>query len=219
MPSPRATRSARLTYELNVGDRVVQSGQQGDLGDAPDSTNHFNNAPMTAYPGVPARYPTVYRNTPAGATPGPMHWDPTKQAWLGTRVSAPSWTRISRRTRTWRPTSIRPSMRPIADRFDDGLIYQTLGLPKCAYTDFKYRVHVANAIEQWFFNAWFDFNHDGDWEDALQCRDRFRRSHRGARVGGPGSSPEPGAWGLHDHNPGLCSPWTRRTPIAPCGCA
>ncbi len=103
-----------VSYELNVGDRVVQSGHPGDLGDAPDSTNHFNNAPMTAYPAVPARYPTVYRNTPAGATPGPMHWDPTKQAWLGTRVSAPSWTRISRRTRTWRPTSIRPSMRPIA---------------------------------------------------------------------------------------------------------
>lgn len=42
-----------------------------DLGDAPDSSNHFG-APMLAYTGVPAAFPTVF-DSPPGQPRGPKH--------------------------------------------------------------------------------------------------------------------------------------------------
>ncbi len=56
-----------------------------DLGDAPDSTNHAG-APMTAYFAGPvgANFPTVY-GPGTGPVPGPNHWFPKVDAWLGAR--------------------------------------------------------------------------------------------------------------------------------------
>ena len=45
-----------------------------DLGDAPDSTNHFG-ANMAAYPGVQANFPTVF-DVATGADQGPLHRNP-----------------------------------------------------------------------------------------------------------------------------------------------
>ena len=62
---------------------VTLTVRGSDLGDAPDSTNHAAT-PMTAYAGVPARFPTVV--DPAAPPDGPMHLAP-RPFHLGVNVS------------------------------------------------------------------------------------------------------------------------------------
>lgn len=139
---------------------------ESDLGDAPDSTNSFGAA-MTAYPwGVPADYPTVFL---AGSPPeGPIHLSPATVAYLGQTV-----------TQEWEadigfdqdPTNniIPPTNQSDLDLADDGLLNLPLNLPNCTLTTLKYLVNVITPSANLYFNAWADWNRDGDWNDTLTC--------------------------------------------------
>jgi hypothetical protein len=153
--------------ELNFGN--YQERPLGDLGDAPDNTNHFG-AVMMAYPGVQARYPTVYGDPPAGTTRGPLHLKPRALAWLGKYVSL-EWDADQRPDEDVITNLAPPANRPNRDLYDDGVRPALMTLPNCATTTFKYDVNVlAPGIQRWYTNVWMDFNRDGDWQDSFQCQ-------------------------------------------------
>jgi len=153
----------RWVYEIHE----AHEGES-DLGDAPDSTNNFGVA-MTAYPwGVQANYPTVYLT---GSPPhGPIHTAPTAVAHLGQMV-----------TQEWEadigfdqdPTNnILPrNNQANRDLADDGLLNLPLKMPHCIQSKFKYLVNVITPNVTLYFNAWADFNRDGDWDDSFNCPD------------------------------------------------
>jgi hypothetical protein len=139
----------------------------GDLGDAPDSTNHMGVA-MTAYPpggpmGVQANFPTVFQ----GPFPfGPMHLNP-QPIHLGPAVSMEQDADLPPDMDG--PTNILPPAN-LADQdgFDDGVL--PFQLKPCQMNRFQYIVTVnAPVVPQMFVNVWFDWNRDGDWDDTLQC--------------------------------------------------
>ncbi|MGE5603295.1 MAG: M12 family metallo-peptidase, partial [Nitrososphaerales archaeon] len=162
----RETAPGSTIHDLNFGN--YQERRTGDLGDAPDNTNHFGSA-MTAYPLVPARYPTVYGDPPRGGTRGPLHLQPRAQAWLGPNVSL-EWDADLPPDSDIFTNLNPPANRANRDRFDDGLAPADLQLPDCAVTSFKYRVRVNVPIQRWYTNVWMDFNRDGDWLDKLECQ-------------------------------------------------
>jgi hypothetical protein len=144
----------------------------GDLGDAPDSTNH-PGAAMLAYPGVPAAFPTVY-DPMTGFPSGPLHLNVKTDSWLGQTVSAEHDADLP-----FDADGIL-NIRPVAndpdnDWFDDGVFPANAGgviaLPQCQPTMFNYIVTGAPAVvpHPAFVNVWFDWNHDGDWQDVLTC--------------------------------------------------
>ncbi len=147
-------------------------GDSSDLGDAPDSTNHVGKA-MTAYPaggppGVGARYPAVF-DPLTGLPKGPLHVQPRADSWLGERVTLEkdadqlpdedAVTNIDPRTDT-----------PDRDKADDGAKVP-VPAPHCVRTVFKYTVTIAAGAPKVgrYVNVWFDWNRDGDWEDAFEC--------------------------------------------------
>ena len=151
----------------------IAAAPPGDLGDAPDSTNHFGVG-MLAYPLVPARYPTVF-DPATGAPQGPLHINPVANGWLGAAVSretdadllpdADGITNIDP-----------PANAPNRDRFDDGVPPVNpagIALPQCQRTQFRFIVTGAAAVPAptGFVNVWFDWNRDGDWEDIFTCVD------------------------------------------------
>ncbi len=151
---------------------------ESDLGDAPDSTNSYGTAagpvPMTAYPkggppGIQANYPSVFQ---LGSPPfGPKHIQPRAMAHLGENVSleVEADTGLDED-----PVNniIPPNDVPDKDRYDDGLLGLPLHLPHCTQTKFRYIVNKITAADvELYFNAWLDFNRDGDWDDSLMCAD------------------------------------------------
>ena len=187
--------------------RAACSEAEADLGDAPASQNNHGNIPMTAYPAFPpwpavtAAFPTVY--LPLAST-GPRHHFSQVDSWLGTAVTGES-------NADWLPdqdgqTNISPTI-DLADTdsiatptgFDDGLSPLTVLLP-CQPFPLVYTVTVASSgpVFPRYVNAWFDWNHDGDWNDTLTC---------------PGGQPAP-EWAVQDQvlllgqgiHPGLASP-------------
>lgn len=142
-----------------------------DLGDAPDSTNHAG-AGMTAYPGVPANFPTVY--DPATGLPrGPRHANPGADSWLGASISP-------ERDADLLPDAdgvrniVPPADDPDNDWFDDGVFPANpndIKLPQCQQTSFNYIVTGAAVVitPTTYVNVWIDFNRDGDWADTLNC--------------------------------------------------
>jgi uncharacterized repeat protein (TIGR01451 family) len=148
-----------------------------DLGDAPDSTNHFAPITMTAYGGTPpvlATYPTVYSDT---ITPvrGPMHVYP-RPFHLGRRVSFEV------------EADVGPDMDPVnniiplkdianRDRWDDGLDPSKVAFKHCEVTRFPVVVSIApqalpllrpsNGLG--YLNVWLDGNRNGDWDDVHDC--------------------------------------------------
>src|SRR5689334_18847464 len=92
LPLPRRLALIALTSLLALSLLIptlslaqVSTTPPGDLGDAPDSTNHFGVG-MAAYPAVLARYPTVF-DPATGAPSGPLHINPAGNGWLGAAVS------------------------------------------------------------------------------------------------------------------------------------
>jgi hypothetical protein len=135
-----------------------------DLGDAPDSTNHFGMA-MSAYSGVQANFPTVFH--PA-APHGPRHLNPGAGVWLGPNITKEVDADLlpdQDGVRNIYP----PNDDPNNDAADDG-IPNGIVLPQCQQTDFDYIV-TSTAAGNVYVNVWFDFNHDGDWADTLTCFD------------------------------------------------
>jgi uncharacterized repeat protein (TIGR01451 family) len=163
----REVQPGTVLQDIDFGNQ--QRGQLGDFGDAPDSTNHAGAA-MTAYPLVPARYPTVFRDPPPGTTRGPAHAQPRAQAWLGRGVSL-EWDADVPPDEDIITNLVPPADRADRDRYDDGIQPAELKLPNCAPASLKYDVHATlGGIRQWYANIWMDFNRDGDWEDKFECR-------------------------------------------------
>jgi uncharacterized repeat protein (TIGR01451 family) len=144
-----------------------------DLGDAPDSSNHFGAA-MTAYAGVPARYPTVF-DPATGADQGPRHYHPRPfhlgklVSWEGEADLGPD----QDLTNNLRP----PANVADRDRFDDGTVPPLWPLEHCRITKVPVQVYISPAAYGWFkqaerkgfLNVWIDGNRDGDWADGVQC--------------------------------------------------
>jgi uncharacterized repeat protein (TIGR01451 family) len=134
-----------------------------DLGDAPDSTNHPNK-PMTAYPSVPAKFPTVF-DPATGLPQGPKHLQPKGLAWLGPDVSFENEADLLPDADG--VTNIDPTNNAAnQDKFDDGVVLP-IAIPMiCGQTQFKYTV-TSTVAAKLYVNIWFDFNRDGDWNDPL----------------------------------------------------
>lgn len=136
-----------------------------DFGDAPDSTNHFTSTMKTYGGTVQANFPTVFDGDPV---PGPKHIAPKAEAWLGEAVSLEQDADLFDDYDT--VNNIYPPAN-VADRdwFDDGVAVDNLALPECGTTVFTYTVNSVGTLSDWYVNAWFDFNQDGDWEDTFEC--------------------------------------------------
>ncbi len=144
-----------------------------DLGDAPDSTNHFTKT-MEAYVGIKAHFPTVF-DPATGAEQGPMHIFP-RPFHLGQLVSqevdadrGPDQDAIH---------NILPRFdRANLDRFDDGIQPRTLNFSDCQATTIPVEVFIgpnaaallAQSDHKGYINIWLDSNRDGDWADAVPC--------------------------------------------------
>jgi hypothetical protein len=144
------------------------SAMLGDLGDAPDSTNHYATSAMTAYPAVSANFPTVFDEA-TGVPVGPMHWFPKQDHWLGVDVSTEADADLLPDNDGL--TNIDPTM-DLANRdfYDDGLL-SPISLPNCQLTSIQYSVRIVSAATIRYVNAWIDFNRDGDWADSMTCID------------------------------------------------
>lgn len=144
-----------------------------DLGDAPDSTNHFG-VPMSAYPTVQANYPTVF--DPALGLPiGPMHRHP-RPFHLGQNVSREAGADIGPDQDPL--NNLEPAANdPDNDRFDDGINPNAWSLAHCQTRVIPVRVFISPQAVNWFqqqgtpayLNVWLDGNRDGDWADGFNC--------------------------------------------------
>jgi hypothetical protein len=126
-----------LAFELTT---IEVEQPRHDLGDAPDSSNSVGAA-MTAYPGVPANFPTAYQG---GAVPaGPLHKQPQSMAFLGSAVSLENEADTGP---DQDPTNnIQPAANaPDLDLADDGVVVP-LALPNCQWTSFNYTVTCPAA--------------------------------------------------------------------------
>lgn len=142
-----------------------------DLGDAPDSTNHHGTG-MTAYPGVPANFPTVFDSAPDR---GPSHDNP-RPAHLGRGVTLER--EADQGFDTDGPNNIEPRPdRPDLDEQDDGLDRSELTFNHCQTARLPIWVSLSPAATTvlsetdgiGYLNVWVDSNRDGDWADALEC--------------------------------------------------
>ncbi len=179
--SPQAVIYAAPDIAVGQGAAIAN----GDGGDAPDSTNH-GGLPNTAYPGVPAKFPTVWEVSAPDAS-GPYHLDTTK-AWLGNSVSSEA--DADKMPDADGGTNILNGGADIAneDKGDDGwLNVDSAIFNDCRESVLKVRLGgAANATvpitdpvnfvkKPMFLNAWFDGNRDGDWADSKRCLDKEGR--------------------------------------------
>jgi uncharacterized protein YegL len=144
------------------------AGQMPDLGDAPDSSNHFGTS-MTAYTApltVTAAFPSVF-DTTTGLPPGPNHLSPDTDVWLGYDVSREADADLPPDEDL--ETNIEPLLDlPNQDLHDDGPVFP-FALPACDETGVEFVVTVAAGPSTRYVNLWVDYNQDGDWEDLVQC--------------------------------------------------
>lgn len=141
-----------------------------DLGDAPDSDNHFST-PMHTPSGAVAHFPTVY-NPPGGSPSGPLHHR-ADLMHLGEAVS------FERQADFGPDTDMVNNILPPVDaadldRFDDGLLNKgQLTFEDCQPETLILRVYmdstIADTLDRAFVNVWFDSNRDGDWGDVHEC--------------------------------------------------
>ena len=146
-----------------------------DVGDAPDSTNHFG-VNMAAYPGTQANFPTVF-DPATGADQGPLHRNP-HPFHLGPRFSIEGDADVLV-DQDGAHNIVPPANDPDNDRADDGVLINQIVFSDCATTVIPMKVyigpdaaaffaaHVGNGIG--YLNAWVDANRDGDWGDVRQC--------------------------------------------------
>ncbi|MBD3288621.1 PKD domain-containing protein, partial [candidate division KSB1 bacterium] len=167
--------AGRVDVDYDPGENIVivfKNEKTGDdelfdLGDAPDGSNH-SGLSMDAYPGVSARFPTVF-DPATGLPQGPRHMQPKADAWLGPNVSGELDADIMPDNDGL--TNIDPPNNA-ADRdgFDDGLLFP-VSLPSCKLWNifFKVTIPPGSAGVDRYVNVWFDWNRDGDWDDTFSC--------------------------------------------------
>jgi len=159
-----------LQEQPKLGALIVLIILLNDYGDAPDSSNHFG-VNMTAYaPNVTANFPTVF-DPATGAPPGPKHKNGLP-LHLGPLVSG-EWNADRFLRRNLDPSADLADL----DLRDDGVDPLTLNFQHCVPTTIPFQVTVnqtavdyfASSGETAYLNIWLDGNHDGDWEDVLDC--------------------------------------------------
>jgi len=171
----RSLAAGLFALALLVPSLALAASPLSDLGDAPDSTNHFGTV-MAAYPlaGVTARFPTVF-DPATGAPQGPKHLDITAQYWLGAGVSREDEADTGADGDGVNNITPPPSPgTPNQDRLDDGVFPLSpsgISLPQCGSTQFRYiaTAPATATLPRGYVNVWFDFNRDGDWQDTLTC--------------------------------------------------
>ncbi|HAJ34919.1 MAG TPA: hypothetical protein DCL15_04390, partial [Chloroflexi bacterium] len=142
-----------------------------DVGDAPDATNHFAGAAMTAYPGVPAAFATVL--DPALPEQGPAHANPLP-FHLGKGVSREANADIGPDAD---PTNnlLPPVNIANRDHFDDGVAVGRLVFSNCVKAEAPVQVFIAPGmaaqLEQGvgYLNIWVDGARNGNWRDVAEC--------------------------------------------------
>lgn len=137
-----------------------------DLGDAPDSTNHFGVV-MEAYPGTQAHFPTVFDQT-TGSPPGPKHLNRPLHYHLGPNISSEREADIGGDMDGI--NNIVPSANnPNNDNFDDS-ITSPGAFPHCQLRTITYNVTViAGGTSTAYFNLYLDWNRNGQWGDTPLC--------------------------------------------------
>ncbi len=167
-------RVTRLVWPLLLALSLALAGHAGialgreaasatpDLGDAPDSTNDAG-ATMTAYPGVPAAFPTTFATYQRADPPGPLHHNDRLGFYLGTAISAEG------EADTGPDDDGRNNIDPAADRAgqdgaDDGLTLPER-LPHCELVNatFYLTLPAGQPAAQTYVNLWVDWNRDGRW--------------------------------------------------------
>jgi plastocyanin len=139
-----------------------------DLGDAPDSSNHFGVV-MTAYPGVQANFSTVF--DPSAISPGPAHARP-RHFHLGRGVSLEPDADLGPSPNIHPPTNSADG-----DTFDDGAAPSMWNLAHCQPATIDVRIFISPQAAAWFqqnnlrgyLNGWIDGTRDGDWGDVVGC--------------------------------------------------
>lgn len=142
-----------------------------DLGDAPDSSNHFG-VPMQAYPGVMANFPTVF--DPATGLPiGPRHLRP-QLFHLGPDVSIEA--EADQGADSDGVNNIDPPANVAnQDLFDNGSLLTLTGQCQPALADVEVTVSPKALAEfsstdpYAYLNIWLDWSYDGDWDDLFIC--------------------------------------------------
>jgi len=159
-----------LEQQPKLGALIVLLILLNDYGDAPDSSNHFG-VNMTAYaPNITARFPTVF-DPATGAPPGPKHKNGLP-LHLGPLVSG-EWNADRFARRNLDPSADLADL----DIRDDGVDPLTLSFQHCVPTTINFQASVSQkAVDEFaangttaYLNIWLDGNHDGDWEDVLDC--------------------------------------------------
>ncbi len=144
-----------------------------DLGDAPDSTNH-DTAPMTAYPAVPAKFPTVF-DPATGSPQGPKHLH-TRPFHLGQLASWEAEADLGPDqdlTNNLIPKLDKANL----DRADDGVNPPTWTLQNCQTTKVPVQIFIDPVAVAYFqkhqskgyLNIWIDSLRNGNWADAVEC--------------------------------------------------
>ncbi|MEZ4830407.1 MAG: DNRLRE domain-containing protein [Caldilineaceae bacterium] len=142
-----------------------------DLGDAPDSSNHFAAA-MTTYGGTSATFPTVF-DVATGAPEGPAHARP-RPFHLGAAVDLERDADLAPAPRNIVP----PTNTANQDNFDDGALPNAWPLNDCQVVTVPVRVFISPAAVAWltannngigYLNGWIDSNRDGSWDDSVNC--------------------------------------------------
>jgi uncharacterized repeat protein (TIGR01451 family) len=145
-----------------------------DLGDAPDSSNHFNTM-MTTYPSVvTATFPTVYTGTTPLLPHGPLHLRP-RPLHLGPRVSFEMEADLGMDLDG--VNNIKPQLNKAdLDRADDGVELHKLHFVHCEYTRIPIWISIHPSVlpptgqeRLAYINVWLDGFRDGDWDDATEC--------------------------------------------------
>lgn len=152
----------------------IYKSKAADLGDAPTTCpTTLGNMNTFLGSGILANYPTVYGD-PSCPT-GPIHHFPNKMAWLGNIVTEELDAHLMPDIDGMTNINI-PANTPDYDGADDGVFHPSsqsaLNIPECGTTNFKFVVSrtSGNKPINYRFNAWFDWNNDGDWADAVKCK-------------------------------------------------
>lgn len=154
---------------LNVALGAEAQAGKSDLGDASDSTNNLGRQ-MSAYHfpySTRANFPTVYNDGSGTGPYGPFHINNRLVAYLGrgiTRETEADTGPDEEGVNNINP----PGNSPNHDDEDDGIVYP-FDLPACCWTTFEYEVTVVDPNVDLWFNAWIDWNRDGDWDDVENC--------------------------------------------------
>lgn len=163
---------------------IAYAQDEIECGDAPSSYNSFPAASptgsllMTAYPkggplGIRANFPVVVFPTappsPDGYgmchLPGPSFMGPQPMPSKSLEWDADTLPDQDG------PTNIDPTTdTPDRDGHDDGVTFPAQ-LPGCSPVNVFVEgyIPVAGAVPEYYMDAWFDWNRDGDWSDGVVC--------------------------------------------------